>query len=159
MDVTGLGTMPWQNGKDYWHSVSDNVYIYIKVSGSSSQTSLSFTISRVLYPNEYEPSWSLQSCNLSGATSTVRQHNISHQSGRQSRQWWLPRPVNKQIQIHEPSYLGTLQWIKYSPADSDTPALLRIQPSPTVLCRSLPWTVCYCITETIPMICRNIFTV
>jgi hypothetical protein len=39
MDVTGLGTTPCQNGKDYWHSLSDNVcvcvcvcvYIYIYV--------------------------------------------------------------------------------------------------------------------------------
>jgi hypothetical protein len=122
------------------------IYIYIWVSGSSSQTSLSFTISRVLYPKEYEPPWNFQSCNLSGATSTVRQRNINYQLGQQSHQWWLPRPVNKQIQIHEPSYLGTLQWIKYSPAEHDTPAMLRVPPSLTVLLRSLPWALCYCIT-------------
>jgi hypothetical protein len=90
------------------------------MSGSSSQTSLSFTISRVLYAKEYGLSWGLQSCNLSGATSAVQQRNVSLQSGQQSRQRWLPRPVNKQTQIHEPSYLGTLQWIKYSPATSPT---------------------------------------
>jgi hypothetical protein len=28
VDVTGLGTMPCQNGKDYCHFVSDNIYIY-----------------------------------------------------------------------------------------------------------------------------------
>jgi hypothetical protein len=28
MDVTGLGTLPCQNGKDYRHSVSDNIFIY-----------------------------------------------------------------------------------------------------------------------------------
>jgi hypothetical protein len=31
MDVTALDTMPCQNGKDFSHSVSDNIYIYIYV--------------------------------------------------------------------------------------------------------------------------------
>jgi hypothetical protein len=57
MDVTGLGTMV-KITDILFLTICVYIYthIYIYMSGSSTQTSLSSTISRVLYPKEYEPS-------------------------------------------------------------------------------------------------------